>query len=498
MSLCTIDKIDLKFLDYIDCFFSYTTFWKVPFLNIPISLVFIIITACYMFVKLDFIPIRLFSHAIDVVKDKYTDKNSPGDFTPKQAIYTAAMGTVGMGSVSGMAVAIGLGGPGAVFWLVVMGIILPILKFSEIALGHKFRVVDREKNTAYGGPFKYIAESFKFLKMPKLGGFIGKFYACMMIFAVFFSTNMFQCGQTASVIGDNIKIFSPSNSTGFLSDLLGNSEAITSNIYLWILGIAVAFVIGITIIGGATGIAKIASAVVPFMTISYILSCLVILLFNATKIPDALAVIFHDAFTFKAAGGGLLGGIIYGSIRSMYTNESGAGTSAISHSSAKTTEHIMEGCTGFIEAMFPMVVCIMTGLIVVATKSHELPGAVGIVMTNNAFASVAPWFPMLLTIQVPFLALTTAIAWGLYGDRVWKYLFGDSMPDWIFKALFLTCTFLGFVITDQSIIIRLADYVWISMVVPNVITLLLMRNVLKADLLDYLRRLKSGEIKALK
>jgi AGCS family alanine or glycine:cation symporter len=155
----------------------------------------------------------------------------------------------------------------------------------------------------------------------------------------------------------------------------------------------------------------------------------------------------------------------------------------------------MEGCTGFIEVLFPMIVCLMTGLIVVATNSHTISGAVGVVMTSNAFASVASWFPIILTIQVPFLALTTAIAWGLYGDRVWKYLFGDSMPDWIFKIIYLTFTFGGFVIIDQTLIIRLADYIWISMVVPNVITLFMMRNIIKADLDDYLRRLKSGEIR---
>ena len=497
MALCTTDAIDLKLLDYIDCFFKYTTFYKVPIIGLPISIFFTLLVAFYLFIKLDFAPIRLFKHSLDIVKDKYTDKNAPGDFTPKQAIYTAALGTVGLGSVAGMAVAIGFGGPGAVFWLVIMGIVLSTLKFAEIALGHKFRTVDLEKNTAYGGPFQYIAESFKVLKLPKFGKFIGKFYAIMMMLAVFFATNMFQCGQTALVLGDNLSFLKQSNSTPFLADIIGHSEAITTNIYCWILGVIVVLLIGLTIIGGMSGVAKIAGALVPFMTISYVLCALVILIVNFAKIPYAINVIMVEAFNLKAATGGLIGGIAYGSLRSMYTSESGAGTSAISHSSAKTKEPIMEGCTGFVEVLFPMIVCIMTGLIVVATESYKIEGAVGVVMTSNAFASVSSWFPALLTIQVPFLALTTAIAWGLYGDRVWKNLFGDTLPDWLFKILYLGCTFGGFVIIDQTLVIRLADYIWISMVLPNVITLLFMRNILKADLVDYLRRLKSGEIKVI-
>jgi AGCS family alanine or glycine:cation symporter len=495
MGLCVVEAVDLKLLDYIDCFFRYTTFYKVPIINLPISIFFTLVVAFYFFIKLDFAPIKLFKHSLDIVKDKYTDKNAPGDFTPKQAIYTAALGTVGLGSVGGMAVAIGFGGPGAVFWIIVMGVVLSVLKFSEIALGHKFRTVDFEKKTAHGGPFQYISESFKMLKMPVFGKFIGKFYGFVMLFAVFFSTNMFQCGQTALVLGENVSFLSQTKSGEFLSNIIGNSGAITTNIYCWILGGIATFLIGITIMGGMSGVAKVAGALVPFMTVSYVVSAIIILFVNVTKLPAAFSLIISEAFNYKAITGGMMGGIAYGSLRSIYTSESGAGTSAISHSSAKTKEHIMEGCTGFIEVLFPMIVCLMTGLIVVATNSHTISGAVGVVMTSNAFASVASWFPIILTIQVPFLALTTAIAWGLYGDRVWKYLFGDSMPDWIFKIIYLTFTFGGFVIIDQTLIIRLADYIWISMVVPNVITLFMMRNIIKADLDDYLRRLKSGEIR---
>lgn len=495
MGLCAVEGVDLKLLDYVDCFFNYTTFYKVPIINLPISIFFTLLVAFYLFIKLDFAPIKLFKHSIDIVKDKYTDKNAPGSFTPKQAIYTAALGTVGLGSVGGMAVSIGFGGPGAVFWVVMMGVVLSILKFSEIALGHKFRTIDKENNTAHGGPFQYIAESFKMLKMPVFGKFIGKFYGFIMLFAVFFSTNMFQCGQTALVLGENLSFLSQKNSGEFLTGIIGDSGALTTNIYCWILGGAATFLIGITIMGGISGVAKVAGALVPFMTVSYVISAIIILLVNAAKLPAAFGMIISEAFNLKSVSGGMIGGIAYGSLRSMYTTESGAGTSAIAHSSAKTKEHIMEGCTGFIEVLFPMIVCLMTGLIIVATNSHLIEGAIGIVMTSNAFASVASWFPIILTIQVPFLALTTAIAWGLYGDRVWKYLFGNTMPDWIFKVLYLLCTFGGFVIIDQSLIIRLADYVWISMVVPNVITLLMMKNIIKADFDDYIRRLKNGDIK---
>jgi AGCS family alanine or glycine:cation symporter len=476
MGFCGIaDDRGPELLDYIDCIFQYTTFYKVPVIGLPISILFVLLVAFYFFFKLNFAPITLFKHAIDVVKDKYTDKNAPGAFTPKEAIYAAALGTVGLGSVGGMAVAIGFGGPGAVFWIVVMGVILSTLKFSEIALGHKFRTIDKEEGKAFGGPFKYMEESFKFLKMPKTGKFIGKFYGFLMLLCVFFSTNMFQCGQTVLVLESNFDIFQ-------------------SEMSHWILGGIAVALIGLTISGGLEGISKISNKLVPFMTVSYILAALIILIVNINGLPEAFSTIIHEAFNLKAATGGLIGGIAYGSLRSMYTTEAGSGTSAISHSSAKTKHHVMEGCTGFIEVLFPMVVCLMTGLIVVVTKSHEMKNAIGVVMTSNAFASVASWFPIILTVQVPFLAITTAITWGLYGDRVWSYFFGSKAPKLLFKILFLLCTLGGFVIKDQSLVVRLADYVWISMVVPNVIVLFLMRNVIKADLVDYLKKLKSGEI----
>jgi AGCS family alanine or glycine:cation symporter len=491
MTICKTDAIDLKLLDYIDCFFKYTTFYEVPIIKLPISILFTLIAAFYFFIKLDFAPIKLFKHAIDIVKDRYTDKNAPGDFTPKQAIYTAALGTVGLGSVGNMAVAVVVGGPGSVFWVVITGFILSILKFSEIALGHKFRTVDLERNTAYGSPFQYISESFKMLKMPKFGKFISIFYAIMIMFAVFFATNMFQCGQTGVILGENISFLSQKNTNPFLEKIIGNSELISTNIYSWILGIIAVILIGMTIMGGMSGVAKIAGALVPFMTISYILSAIIILLVNFNKIPHAFGLIFSEAFNSQS----IITGIAVGASRAMFASESGAGTSAIAHSSAKTKEPIMEGCTGFIEALFPIAVCFVTGFIVVLTNAYLVEGLVGVGITSHAFSSVASWFPILLTIQVPFLALTTAIAWGLYGERVWKNLFGDSVPSWLFKLLYLLCTFGGFVIIDQSLIIDLAGYIWISMVVPNVITLLLMRNIIKAEFVDYLKRLKSGEIK---
>lgn len=477
MSICkATDGISPDFLDYIDCFFGYTTFYKVPVIGLPISILFTLIIAVYFFVKMDFAPIKLFPHAIDVIRDKYTNKKAPGSFTPKEAIFAAALGTVGLGSVGGMAVAISLGGPGAVFWVIISGIVCSVLKFSEISLGHKFRTIDKEKNRANGGPFQYIEESFKFLKMGLFGKFLGKFYGFFMLLAVFFATNMFQCGQTILVLESNFNIFS-------------------SDLAHWITGLVTVSLVGASIMGGLEGIAKIAGALVPFMTISYIISAIIILVVNSSQLPEAIATIFHSAFDFKAVTGGLIGGIAFGALRALYTTEAGSGTSAIAHSSAKTEHHIMEGCTAFIEVLFPMIVCLMTGLIIVATKSHELTGAIGVTITSHAFSSVSSWFPYLLAVQVPFLAITTAITWGLYGEKVWIYLFNNKLPQWIFKPVFLCFTLLGFIIKDQSFVVRLADYVWISLVVPNVVVLFLMRNVIKADMIDYIRRIKSGEIK---
>lgn len=460
-------------LQYIDLFFQYTTFWEVPLINLPISIFLALVLAIYLSIKFGFIQFTLFKHSIDIVKDKFTIKTDPGSFTPKQAIYTAALGTVGLGSVGGMAVAISMGGAGAVFWVTLMGFFLSILKFSEIFLGHKFRDIDPSNNTAEGGPFKYIDRSFEYLKMPLLGKFIGKVYALIMILAAFLTTNMFQCGQTSLILAQNFPI-------------LGD--------YTWIMGIVGSILIAISILGGASTVGKIASALVPFMTISYILSTIVILAFNFKILHHALYTIIHDAFNFKAASGGFFGGLAYGSLRSLFTTESGAGTSGIAHSSSKTKDPVMEGCTAFIEFLFPMIVCLMTGLIIVATGSYKI-GGVGVVMTANAFSSVANWFPMLLTVQVPFLALTTVIAWGLYGEKTWLYFFNNKIPGWIYKVIFICFTFLGFVIKDQSFVVRIADYMWITMCLPNLIVIFFMRNMISEHLKEYVNKLKSDKIK---
>jgi len=270
-------------LDYIDFFFQYTTFWKVPVVNLPISIFLAIALGVYLTIKFGFAPFTLFKHAIDIVKDKFTIKTDPGAFTPKQAIYTAALGTVGLGSVGGMAVAISMGGPGAVFWVVLMGFFLSSLKFADIFLGHKFRDIDEKAGTADGGPFKYIDRSFEYLKMPFFGKIIGKTYAFIMIIAAFITTNMYQCGQTSLIMVQNFP---------FLSN------------YTWIMGALAVILIGVSILGGASGIARIAGALVPFMTISYILSAVIILLFNFAKLPHALTVIMQEAFNFKAITGG--------------------------------------------------------------------------------------------------------------------------------------------------------------------------------------------------
>jgi len=297
-----------------------------------------------------------------------------------------------------------------------------------------------------------------------------------MILAAFVTTNMFQCGQTSLVLTQNFPI-------------LQN--------YTWIMGIIAVLLIAFSILGGVGVIAKIGAAIVPFMTVSYILSALIIIAFNFKALPSSLYLIISEAFNLKAISGGFFGGLAYGTLRSLFTTESGSGTSAIAHSSSKTKDPVMEGCTAFIEFLFPMIVCLMTGLIIVATKSYEL-GGIGVVMTANAFRSVSDWFPMLLTLQVPFLALTTAIAWGMYGEKTWLYFFNNKLPGWLFKVIFLCFTFLGFVIKDQSIVVRTGDYLWITMSMPNLIVIFFMRNFIFEHLKEYTNKLKKGEIKPVK
>ena len=445
-------------------------FFDVGF-GFPFLIAWLICGGIFFMIRLNFANIRLFKHAIDVVRGKYSSDKDPGKISHTEAIYTAALSTVGLGSVSGVAIAVVAGGPGAVVWMVIAGFTCMSLKFSEILMGHKYRTI-KEDGEILGGPFNYIKQALAEKKIGKLGSILGVFYAIALFGTSLGAANMFQSNQTAEVLMDNFQW------------LNGHSHLI---------GLSIVIMVGLVIIGGMKVLAKVASAMVPFTTVFYLIAVLVIIVMNIDKLPATLYFMLREAFNTKAISGGIVGIASIGFARAMYSTEAGGGTSAIAHASAKTTESVRAGCAGFIEILFALFVCTFTGIAITITGVYkDAPGVGGILVIKDAFASVASWFPAVLAISVPFLAVTTIIAWSYYGSMAWRFVFGNR-GLMIFRIIFLSATYYGAIAKDTGLIIELCDYIWLAATIPNILTLYILSSQIKHDLDKYEKKLKNKE-----
>lgn len=458
----------------INSFLEQVLFFKV--MGFPFLILLAIICFIVCNVMFNFVSIRLFKHSIDVVKGKYTSMQDPGNITHSQAIFTAALSTVGLGSVAGVAIAVSIGGPGAVFWLFIAGFLGMATKFGEIAMGHKYRTINQEGIS--GGPFLYMKKGMTDIGLPKLGVFLGACYAFAMIITSFGAPNMFQTNQTALVLSQQFSFLAEHNI---------------------IITMIILIPIAIVVLGDAQGIARLAGTVVPFMTVFYIVASIIVLLFNYKNLGSAIVLIVKDAFNPAAASAGIVGSMVAGFSRAVFATESGGGTAAIAHAPSKTKEHIREGCTAFIEVLLALSVCTMTGLVIVVTNSYlqKTSCVGGIAITNNAFKTVHPYFSIVLSVAVYFLAVTTAMGWSYFGTMSWLYLF-KKRGLFIYRAAFLLFSWYGIVAGEAREIIVLCDIVWNIAMLPNLFALLFMGPMIRRELNDYIDRYKKGAFKAIK
>lgn len=448
-------------------------FFDVGF-GFPFLVAWLICGGIFFMIRLRFANIRLFKHAIDVVRGKYSSDKDPGKITHTEAIYTAALSTVGLGSVSGVAIAVVVGGPGAIVWMIIAGFTCMSLKFSEILMGHKYRII-KEDGEILGGPFNYIKQALAEKKLGKLGSILGGFYAIALFGTSLGAANMFQSNQTVEVLMDNFQLLNGHNH---------------------LIGLSIVIIVGLVIIGGMRVLARVASAVVPFTTLFYLIAVLIIIMMNIGKLPATLYFMLCEAFNTKAISGGIVGIVGIASIgfaRTMFSTEAGGGTSAIAHATAKTTEPVRAACAGFIEILLALLVCMLTGIAITITGAYQDASNVGgILITKNAFASVNSWFPTVLAISVPFLAITTIIAWGYYGSMAWRFVFGNRGII-IFRIIFLSATYYGAIINDTGAIIEFCDYMWLMATLPNILTLYIFSNQIKHDLDKYENKLRNKE-----
>jgi AGCS family alanine or glycine:cation symporter len=468
--MINLDTIDFVFQQIVD-HLSIVIFFKIGGENgFPLIVLWLIFAATFFTIRLGFPNIRLFKHAIDVVMGKYDDPNDSGQVSHFQALATALSGTIGLGNIAGVAIAIQLGGPGASLWMTLAGFVGMTSKFMECGLATKYRIVEAD-GTVEGGPMYYIKKGFADRGMSGIGQILSYSFTFLLILATL-GTSVFQSNQAAAALIEII-------------------PAIPN----WLFGIMIATIIGFVLIGGITRIVTITDKLTPGMAILYIIACVTILINNFSLIPDAITTIITSAFAPHAVAGGVIGSIVIGIRRSCFSNEAGIGTAAIAHAAVKTNEPLREGIVALLEPFIDtIVICNLTAITIVSTGVYATvpQGRSGIGITTEAFRTIADWFPMILLICVLLFAISTLVAWSYYGQQAWIYLFGKSTIV-IYHCIYILFAFLGTIVSLRSVV-DFSDMMSLSMAVPNLIACYLLANEVSADLKDYLHRLNSGQM----
>ncbi len=488
-------QIDEAFKPFSDTI-SNIIFFEI--LGVPFVLILLVGSALFFTIYFGFVNIRRFPTAINVVRGKYDelDENhggkdsgdsEEGEVTHFQALATAVSGTVGNGNIAGVALAIALGGPGATFWMIICGLLGMSSKFVECTLGVQYRDVG-EDGTVYGGPMYYISKGLKERGFTTLGKVAAVFFAIFCIGGSFGGGNAAQSNQATIVLKDLMNL--QSTAAGF-----------------WI-GIVLAILVGVIIIGGIKRIAQVTEKVVPFMAVMYVVACLYIILSNFTLIDDAFSLIFAEAFNPTAIGvGSVIGVLLVGFKRAAFSNEAGAGSASIAHSAVKTKYSASEGLVALLEPFIDtVVICTMTALVIVIFNfggafQYGGEGAVmidgisyeGAGITSKAFAQYIPFSNVFLTIAVVLFAVSTMISWSYYGLQSWKYLFGrGKAADLAYKLLFLTFVIIGASASMNSIW-AFSDAMIFAMVFPNMVGLFFLFPVVKKELNRYLKAIRTIE-----
>lgn len=450
-----------------------------PSASLPIVVAWLFCGAVFFTLRMGFINFRGFKHAISLTMGHYDDASKPGEVTHFQALASALSATVGLGNIAGVAIAVGTGGPGAVFWLVVAGLLGMTSKFTECALGQMYRKTLPD-GTVSGGPMHYLKDGLATKGLPGLGAVLATAFTILCIGGSLGGGCMFQVGQSMQAVQRQLPI-------------------LIDHPYLY--GLAMVVMAGVVIIGGIKRIASVADKIVPLMAGLYVLMAIYILAVHWNHIPGAVAEIVSGAFNPAAAYGGALGVLVIGIRRASFSNEAGVGSAAIAHSAAKTDEPVSEGIVALLEPFIDtVVICTMTGLIIVITGVYADPaqqplivGNKGAELTANAVGSVVNWFPMLLALIVFLFAYSTLISWSYYGERCATHLLGPraSLP---YKILFLCFVFLGSILAPTNVL-DFSDLMILAMAFPNVLGMYILAGDVRRRLDDYWGRYQAGELK---
>ena len=458
-------------------------FFKIPVFGaqLPVVVLWLVVGAVFFTFYMGFINLRGFKHAIELVRGDYADPHSHGEVSHFQALATAVSGTVGIGNIGGVAVAVTVGGPGATFWLILAGFLGMSTKFVECTLGVKYRK-EFEDGHVSGGPMYYLRQGFSDRGMEGFGKFIGTFYAIGIFIGALGIGNMFQSNQAYVQLN---------HVSGGALDGLG-----------WLVGLILAAVVFSVIVGGIKSIARVTEKIVPFMAVFYCLFAIIVILMNYSSIPQAISNVFTGAFTGEGVAGGALGAMIIGFQRAVFSNEAGIGSASIAHSAVKTDEPVTEGIVSLLEPFIDtIVICTITAM-VIGTAQVAAPdfahGAQGVAMTSAAFEREFSWFPIPLAFAALLFAFSTMISWSYYGLKGWTYLFGENeRGQTIYKLIFCVFVALGCVV-QLGPILDISDALVFLICVPNILGLYFLAPIVKKEMDSYFARIKSGEIKKFK
>ena len=465
-----------RFFSNLNEFWGGIIFWDDHFLRLPFILVVLVCGGLFFTFRFRFVNAMLFKHAIDVVRGKYDNQNHAGEISHFQALTSALSATVGIGNIAGVAIAISLGGPGAVFWLWVVAFFGMSMKFSSCTLSQNYRIVNKDKSIL-GGPMVFLDLGIKELypNIQVLGKIFGVTFAVFTIGASIGGGNLFQGNQTFEL-------------------LVAEFPQIAG--YDWLVGGGLAFFIGIVILGGIKRIGEVTSRLIPLVCMAYCFICLAVIFQHIEDLPHVFSEIFRQAFNPDAMwAGGFMGVMTQGVKRASFSNEAGIGSAAIAHAAAKTDKPIREGVVAMLGPFIDThLVCTMTALAIILTGSHLDPtlSGKGAAITAKAFSSLGTEMPILLTFIAIVFAYSTAISWSYYGEKGVEYLFGSK---WImmYRSFYVVAAALGPMLSLKTVI-DFADLMMLSMSFPNIIGMALLSSKVKNLLNQYKEDLKTGRI----
>ena len=454
-------------------------FGSISGVTLPFLVAWLIVGGIYLTLVTKFINVRAFKHSFDIIRGKYRTKDDKGIISPFGALTTALSATVGLGNIAGVALAIAIGGPGATFWMIVAGFLGMSLKFTEVTLSIQHRVFLKD-GTVMGGAMEYLSKGISQKGYPRFGKWLSIVFAFLMIGGAIGGGNIFQVSQAYSVISHEVPFFAANP---------------------LVFGFLIASLTGAVIIGGISRIATITEKLVPIMVVMYISASVWILVANYDHIAAAFSLIFSEAFNTNSLYGGILGALVQGFQRAVFSSEAGIGSSPVAHAPALTKYPVRQGFVALYEPFIDtVVICTMTALVIIITGVYEPDGAnaaliaakEGAALTSVAYGTVISWFPTVLSVSIFLFAFSTMISWSYYGERAWVYLFGSKYSI-LYKVMFLSLSVIATVVST-GIMVDFSFMLMLAMALPNILGLIILSGDVKEQLEVYLLKLKSGEL----